>query len=755
MTKLFLNFPFTISPLFANPGRYAAKPLALAVALATAPAVLAVEASDDEVALDNVYITGGADEIRRQPGSATLIDDVALDTFEYTDIHRVLNAVPGVNLQEEDGYGLRPNIGLRGTSPERSTKVTVMEDGVLSGPAPYSAPAAYYFPNVARMSGVEVFKGPATIQYGPATTGGAINLISRPIPYNNSGELDAQVGSFGFQRLAAHYGGQQGDFGYLIDGLNISTDGFKDLDGGGDTGFERNDFNLKTSYQLLGDEVNQLFQLKLGHANEDSDETYLGLTRDDFDDDAYRRYSTSQLDNFQWRHNRFHFTHQLETDRFTITSDVYRNNFHRDWFRLNGFNTDAVSLKDVLANPDDPNLLPFYEVLSGERPSSFEQAQLRIGSNDRRFISKGFQTRLNTDFSFGRTEHSVEVGLRLHYDEVRRNHSDNLYNSLANGDLEQIAGTFRVTTNNRDESDAIAVYIKDDIKIDNTTITVGVRHEDIESTRTVYDLVNGSKVSETELDQSITLPGIGVYSQLTDEWGVLAGIHKGFTAGVPSSNADIDPEESTNYELGGRYSGVGQAEVIAFLNDYTQFSGTCSFQAGCNNNALGDQTNAGNAQVYGVEASWNSEHSVSHLIIPVGVTYTYSHGEFGEDFVDGDGAFGEAGLQIEEGYEIAYLPEHRLNLQTGFRTGSWAFNASALYQSEVRNAPGEGSIPSEDRVNAYTVVDMAGSYQFSQQLQVYGTIDNVFANEYIVAVRPFGFRPGKDRSFNLGAKFKF
>ena len=52
-----------------------------------------------------------------------VISEQELDRYEATDIHQVLARVPGVYVRGEDGFGLRPNIGLRGANSDRSAKV--------------------------------------------------------------------------------------------------------------------------------------------------------------------------------------------------------------------------------------------------------------------------------------------------------------------------------------------------------------------------------------------------------------------------------------------------------------------------------------------------------------------------------------------------------------------------------------------------------------------------------------------------------
>ena len=108
----------------------------------SAPDGSAPDGSEPAAPASDAEVVVLAERIRRAPGSVHVIGAETLERYKYDDPHATLQLVPGVYVRQEDGFGLRPNIGIRGAISDRSSKVALMEDGVLFGPAPYSAPAA-------------------------------------------------------------------------------------------------------------------------------------------------------------------------------------------------------------------------------------------------------------------------------------------------------------------------------------------------------------------------------------------------------------------------------------------------------------------------------------------------------------------------------------------------------------------------------------------------------------------------------------
>ncbi|VAW00232.1 TonB-dependent receptor; Outer membrane receptor for ferrienterochelin and colicins, partial [hydrothermal vent metagenome] len=260
--------------------------------------------------VDRIVIIGNKARIDDVPGSATLLDLETLQKQSYGDINRILRAVPGVNLQEEDGFGLRPNIGLRGTGLDRSSKITLMEDGVLIAPAAYAAPAAYYFPSSGRMAGIEVVKGASGIKYGPRTQGGSINLISTPIPKTASAFGTFKIGDFGSRSAHVWAGGPIAEpnngvkISGMLEGFVDRSTGFKQLANGGDTGFLIQDMVGKLRFESAdGARISQSLDLKVQLSDERANVSYLGLTDADFASTPFRRYAAAQLDQINAKHS--------------------------------------------------------------------------------------------------------------------------------------------------------------------------------------------------------------------------------------------------------------------------------------------------------------------------------------------------------------------------------------------------------------------------------------------------------------------
>ena len=211
-------------------------------------------APDDDARLDEIVIVGDRDSLINTTGAAHVIPETRLEQFRYADIQRMIREVPGVSVQVEDVYGLRPNLSIRGTATERSGRITLLEDNVLIAPAPYSAPSAYYFPTAGRMRQVEVLKGSSAIKQGPYTVGGAVNFLSTAIPSERQGQLDLEYGDNETSRLHGVYGDSFENFGWLVEGHLWDSAGYQDIDKllpDGDAAAVELDFGAATDFRIV------------------------------------------------------------------------------------------------------------------------------------------------------------------------------------------------------------------------------------------------------------------------------------------------------------------------------------------------------------------------------------------------------------------------------------------------------------------------------------------------------------------------
>lgn len=729
--------------------------LRTAIALALLPAAPAFAATDavtdpnqSLARLDRVNVFGSREEVEKTAGSAHYIDQATLERFNFRDVNRVLRQVPGVYIVEEEGFGLRPSIGIRGSGTDRNNRITVMEDGVLIAPAPYAAPAAYYFPTMARMHAVEIKKGAASVQAGPRTTGGALNLISTPIPSETAGELDLAMGSNG-SFLGHGWVGTAGEnFSGLIEGTRQQTDGFKQLDGGGDTGYELNDFVAKLRWNSSPDAARyQQVDVKLGRNTQDSDETYLGLTEDDFAATPNRRYAGSALDNIQTRHKLYELRHLIElTDSVDLTTVAYRTEFQRNWFKLN--DVQGVSISSILADP--ATYADQYAWISGE--DSPENA-LRLRNNNRAYYAQGIQSVLGIGFTTGAASHDLEIGLRVHEDQEDRYQNDDRYQMLG-GELALTTDGAPGTQDNRvGDAEALSLYVQDTIEWGNWIFTPGVRYEQIDLTRTNYSTATGLRdvvVSQVKSDVDALIPGFGVTYLVNDDLAVFASVHRGFNPPGPGSNAD--PEESVNTEFGLRYGRDAlSAELIGFINDYSNLVGTCTASTG-GNCTIGDQFDGGDARIQGLEASLGYDFGANGPIgIPVAVSYTWTDAEFRSSF---GSSFGEWG-NVVSGDALPYLPEQLLHASIGLRGERWSLDLAGNYVDEMRTRAGQGSIPAGQRIESVTLWDLALGFKVTERLDLYGRVENLADETYVTARRPAGLRPGLPRTTMLGLRYKF
>jgi len=704
------------------------------------------------IELDRITVSASPTWKSETPGAASYLNAATLASFDYSNVHRVLSQVGGVYIQEEDGFGLRPNIGMRGTGVARSAKITLMEDGVLAAPAPYSAPAAYYFPTMARMEAVEVRKGSSQIKYGPYTTGGALNLLSARIPFEWNGSAKITAGGFGSEKVGLSVGDTRGRFGYVFQGLIQSHNGFKTLPQGQETGFDIQDYLLKLRFQSNSSSPRfQRLEAKVGYYEEVSQETYLGLSYDDFNTDPFQRYASTALDQMtadQYQVSLKYFTQWASGWNATLVA--YQHEVNRNWYKL-----DKVSGTSISSIVMDPVL--YSSEFAALKGLDSEGSDYAIKANNREYYSRGISLQASQQWSMISSDFRVEAGLRYHQDGMDRFQWVDHYRMEDFSLLLDQKGEPGTDSNRLESAIAWAGYTQVEWVKGSFSVSPGIRVERMELSREDFGKEDparlGANRSLTTNQLWAVMPGIGLHYDVTNGLNLFGGVHKGFAPPSPGSKQGTDAERSINYELGARWDNQQSLtiESALFYNDYDNLLGNDLAAAGGGGGTA--QFNAGEVRILGVEFTSSYEWVSSNrgLIVPLTLAYTFTSSQFLSTFESDYGPW----AQVKSGDEMPYLPNHQWYLGAGLYMGPLQTDINYRHQSDIRIIAGQEPINSLNGIAGHHVIDISLSYQLNERATLQTHVRNLLDSRYAVAARPAGYRPGLPRMMEAGLRVRF
>ena len=691
--------------------------------------MLQIGSLNEDVVVLASEVAGNHERLRRLPGSVDIVDREVLEGSGVMTTNEALRKVAGLNVRDEEGLGLRPNIGIRGLNPTRSTKVLLLEDGIPLTYAPYGDNASYYHPPIERFERIEVFKGGAQIGYGPQTISGLVNYITPSPPSRSAGAVHVAGGNRRYFNAHGNYGNTIGNTGFLADYMRKQSDGARE-----NIHADLNDVNLKLTRKAGG---SQVWTLRSNYYSEDSNITYSGLRQSEWEADS--RANPFRNDFFFADRYGTSVTHGLTlSGNIAFTTNAYFTSFRRHWWRQS---SNSGQRPNDSADPACAGMANLNTTCGNE-------------GRLRQYYTFGVEPRVRVHHrAFGVTG-EADFGVRAHFEDQNRRQENGATPTARSGDLVE---------HNLRSNQAYSTFALNRFLFGRWTVTPGLRVEHVRFERTNKLANSGNGVTgTTTLTQYI--PGIGVSHTIADRVTGFAGVHRGFapprTEDVITNQGgvvDLDPELSWNYELGARTEvarGI-RFDGTFFRMDYENQIVPASLAGGVG----ATLTNGGATLHQGVEMvgrvdtapMLDSMHNVSfrlaYTYVPVakftGVRFSNIPG-FATVSVSGN--------------RLPYAPEHLLTAGVGYALPRGldlqieVVRSSAQFGDDLNTVPGtvdgqRGLIP------GYTIWNTAVNYDLGRATAFF-TIKNLLDDTFIVD-RARGILPSIPRVLQVGVRARF
>ena len=663
-----------------------------------------------ESSMATVYVIGGEANLTNLGGAGQILGKKELEDAHVFTVNEALRKVPGVNARDEEGFGLRPNIAMRGLNPTRSTKITLLEDGLALAYAPYGDNASYYHPMVDRYERIEVLKGASSLMFGPQTIGGVINYITPAPRQAFGGYVQGVLGNrdFNNEKITLGGGGFNLDFGHK------QGSGSRD-----NTSHKLDDLNIKYSTQISNQ---QIITVRGNLYTEYSQQTYSGLTQAEFDNFG-SSYNPFKNDYFEAKRTGLSLSHDFFIDDHTnLITSVYYSKFERDWWRQASTTTDTQCgfvtsrANGVAISPDTCNSI---------------QGRLR------NYETWGIEPRITVTHSLG----EFQAGARIHFEEQNRKQINGTSPTARSGTLAE---------NNLRNTSAYSGFIANRFEIEKFSITPIARYESIKAQR-----INELTGVSGETSVYAFTPGIGATWNPNKNMTIFTSLHKGFApprvedlVGSTGTATDVEKENSKNFELGLRSQPMTGVSVQAayFRNAYDNLIAVGSIAGGS------IPLSQGKALFEGLELAANIDFA-NGIFSRLALTWLPT-AEQTEAFSN----VSTGAVVGSQGKRQAYSPENTVTAAVGYGFEAFKFEIEAQYIgnqfSDFANTVSPDTTGQLGEIAAYTVWNASMNYQYDKALSGFITGKNLMDKTYIVD-RTRGILVGMPLLIQVGMKYAF
>lgn len=612
---------------------------------------------------------------------------------------------------------------------------------------------------------INLFAGSNPV-FGQNTLGGALSIKTKNGFDNEGNQIEASIGNDGRLNVELQSGGNDGEFGYFVIGNYYEEDGWRDysptevqqglatLTWRGENGNNVELTAAANNNVMIGNGAAPIGLLEAEgresiYTQPDQTETNLALLT--LSGDTWVDDNTQLAGNVFYRRNKVKTLNGDDSDYGLCYVDGNNENPLAAPSAPSVNATlceaeDGLEAVEFRGFDDDEHLGDVDAALQGELIADDEVFDGTLNTSETKMESFGLGSQMTFLDDFNGKENQLTIGGSVDYSEIDFQ-SDTQFARLRNEEGEDRGvtgiGIYDNESSVRLETDVtnIGLFVTDTLALnEKLDLTLSARYN--------YTNIDMVGIGEENLDLTGNHsfkrlnPAVGLAYQANDHMSYYGSYSESSRAPTPAELSCADPDDpcklpngfvsdppleqvvAKSFEVGvrGNSSGYGWS-AGAF---HTMNHDDIIFQNAGTLASEGYFANVGKTRRMGIELAANKRYDN----VAVGISYTWMDATFQTPFnsVSTNNPQGDT-RPVEKGDAIPGLPEHNIKIVADWAvTPKFDLGAEVNYQSSQFYRGDEAN--ENEKVDSFAVVNLRGQYKLTNNVELFGRIDNVFDKDY-------------------------